>query len=336
MPTLTKARALHPSVYDAHVATQRAYRVVHGATAIYPTASFVQVESGGGTAVNMVKLNQLATAQEKMLRDDGVQGVLDYPRSGWANTPHQSHAERRLEHKKLKNLRQPQKHFVASPMDKLKSPQTSIGNTRPVIYMSASVGTAVEATSPKRIRQRNVQSKMAGRPPWLVEGKDVSKTSPRHQQSKKDLNFKISSHDEAGPAIDALQATGGRIEAISPKRVKDRRRLAGDRPFTSTLPMQPNRPLYTMERVTIDDFEKNYSLKSQNDPKAKPAVFASHNGSCSTSISRRREIPTMRLSRDNRRRKPQATPLVRMLKGDHRLSYVKEIVANARAHRGMD
>ena len=48
------------------------------------------------------------------------------------------------------------------------------------------------------------------------------------------------------------------------------------------------------------------------------------------------EKPTSKLTRDNRKRKTQPTPLVRMLKGDHRLSYVKEIVKSAKERRGME
>ena len=46
--------------------------------------------------------------------------------------------------------------------------------------------------------------------------------------------------------------------------------------------------------------------------------------------------PTSKLKRNNRQRKTQPTPLVRMLKGDYRLSYVKEIVTTAKERRGMD
>ena len=140
-----------------------------------------RTKSGDGTAVGMVKLKELATApmaQEKRISEqEGQQEVPDYLRSGWAAVPHQSHAQRRLEHKRLRNVRQPQQHFVASPMDKLMSPQTSIGKTRPIVYMSASVGTAIEAISPKRLRQRNVQSKTktVGRPAWPLPGKERAK-----------------------------------------------------------------------------------------------------------------------------------------------------------------
>ena len=243
MPTLTKARALHPSVYDAHVAAQRAYRVVHGAKALCPTATLVQDD---GRTMNVVKLKQPATppmAQEKRLRgEEGQEAVPEYVRTA---VSHQSHAQRRLEHKRLRHVRRPQQHFVASPMDNLRSPQTSIGNTRPVVYMSASVGTAVEAISPKRIHQRNVQSKTVSRPAWPVGGKDV----PRYQS--KDPFYRISSLEKAGPAKDtSSHATEGAIEAPSPKRVKDRRRLAGDRAFTSTLPIQPGKKL-TWLHITL-------------------------------------------------------------------------------------
>ena len=336
MPTLTKTRVLHPSVYDAHVAAQRAYRVVHGATAVYPTATFVQDKSGDGTAVGMVKLKQLATApmaQEKRISEqEGQQEGPDYLRSGWAAIPHQSHAQRRLEHKRLRNVRQPQQHFVASPMDKLMSPQTSIGKTRPIVYMSASVGTAIEAISPKRLRQRNVQSKTktASRSAWPLPGKNAPKVVPRYQR-KEEPFFRVGPLEKAGLAKESERC----IEAPSPKRVKDRRRMAGDRPFTSTLPLQANSPLHAMHSVMVNDFANDFNLQSTSVPDTIPA-FASHNGSCSTSIRRRNGIPTMRLTRENRCRKPQSTPLVRMLKGDYRLSYVKEIVASAKAHRGMD
>ena len=330
MPTLTKARALHPSVYDAHVAAQRAYRVVHGAKALCPTATLVQDD---GRTMNVVKLKQPATppmAQEKRLRgEEGQEAVPEYVRTA---VSHQSHAQRRLEHKRLRNVRQPQQHFVASPMDKLMSPQTSIGKTRPIVYMSASVGTAIEAISPKRLRQRNVQSKTktASRSAWPLPGKNAPKVVPRYQR-KEEPFFRVGPLEKAGLAKESERC----IEAPSPKRVKDRRRMAGDRPFTSTLPLQANSPLHAMHSVMVNDFANDFNLQSTSVPDTIPA-FASHNGSCSTSIRRRNGIPTMRLTRENRCRKPQSTPLVRMLKGDYRLSYVKEIVASAKAHRGMD
>ena len=84
---------------------------------------------------------------------------------------------------------------------------------------------------------------------------------PRYQR-KEEPFFRVGPLEKAGLAKESECC----IEAPSPKRVKDRRRRAGDRPFTSTLPLQANSPLHAMHSVMVNDFANDFNLQSTSVP----------------------------------------------------------------------
>ena len=437
MPTPRKPKPVHPSIYNAEKAIQRAHKAIHTNTLLYPpTFQSITLNNNNNNNNNILKLNQLSSIPLHVQHQPSIQTIKKTKQgqqyssipsarilspkqsptttTGTTSTPN-SYAKKRLQHYKLRNLRNPiyyhEQIIPSSPLDRLKSPQTSIkinttsnnnhmdGIPRMSIHpTNTTTTTGIVAKSPKRIHEKrnnnnnnNIiitqqEQQQQTNENELLYNKMISNiNTPFHFINRDnnnnninkltnhetihvinivndDLNQSFHMEDDEYHDQDTkktILSPQQRVEAISPKRIRNKRRQGGDDNNNNNFNNNKN----IMDKHIHSPLIK-YNTKVRNhDLKIQPQEpYIIIHPSSSSPINQRlvpprklyetktikynkkvlgiykrcEEKPTSKLTRDNRNRKTQPTPLVRMLKGDHRLSYVKEIVKSAKERRGME
>ena len=79
MPTPRKPKPVHPSIYNAEKAIQRAHKAIHTNTLLYPpTFQSITLNNNNNNNNNILKLNQLSSIPLHVQHQPAIQTIKQY------------------------------------------------------------------------------------------------------------------------------------------------------------------------------------------------------------------------------------------------------------------